>query len=271
MSTGIGDDTLGPSIQPFATASPTALREVRFVLTDMDDTLTYEGKLSAQTYDGLERLQSAGIKVIPVTAASAGWCDQMVRMWPIDAVVGENGGFYSYVRDGDVERRYWLADDAFAEGAERLRVLHGSVDLSIEGAKLASDQPFRLTTIAWQRTQDARLIGELQGAFRVHRADSTINSLWVLAWFGGFDKLQMARRMMRELYDVDVDHEREAVVYVSDSENDAPMFRHFPMSVGVSTVRDHIQILSAPPRWITEGAGGVGFVEVADAILATRS
>jgi len=65
-------------------SAPTRIFEAaRFVLTDMDDTLTYRGRLSAETYLALERLQSAGIKVVPVTAAPAGWCDQMVRMWPI--------------------------------------------------------------------------------------------------------------------------------------------------------------------------------------------
>jgi hypothetical protein len=50
---------------------------VRFVLTDMDETLTLQGRLSARTYDALERLRAAGVGVIPVTAAPAGWCDQM--------------------------------------------------------------------------------------------------------------------------------------------------------------------------------------------------
>lgn len=43
----------------------------RFVLTDMDETPTHHGRLSA-TYDALERLQANGVKVIPVTAAGEG-------------------------------------------------------------------------------------------------------------------------------------------------------------------------------------------------------
>lgn len=42
---------------------------------------TCRGRLSARTYDALERLQRANVTVIPVTAAPAGWCDQMARMW----------------------------------------------------------------------------------------------------------------------------------------------------------------------------------------------
>ena len=32
--------------------------------------------------------------VVPITGRPAGWCDHIARMWPVDAVVGENGAFY---------------------------------------------------------------------------------------------------------------------------------------------------------------------------------
>ncbi|WP_281438322.1 methyl-accepting chemotaxis protein [Rhizobium sp. 007] len=60
----------------------------------MDETPTHHGRLSAATYDALEQLQANGVKVIPVTAAPAGCCDQMARMWPVDGVIGGNGGFF---------------------------------------------------------------------------------------------------------------------------------------------------------------------------------
>ncbi|AFW01333.1 hypothetical protein BAR24_00445 [Gluconobacter oxydans] len=81
-------------VQPLEEADISIFRTVRFVLTDMDETLAYNGRLSSETYAALEQLQAAGVKVVPVTAASAGWCDQMARMWPIDGVIGENGGFF---------------------------------------------------------------------------------------------------------------------------------------------------------------------------------
>jgi len=69
-------------------------RKLRFVLTDIDDTLTTDGKLTAGAYRALERLHDAGRIVVPVTGRPAGWCDHIARMWPVDAVVGENGAFY---------------------------------------------------------------------------------------------------------------------------------------------------------------------------------
>ena len=49
-------------------------RDVRVVMTDIDDTLTDEGKLTAAAYDALEQLKSAGLIVVPVTGRPAGWC-----------------------------------------------------------------------------------------------------------------------------------------------------------------------------------------------------
>ncbi len=255
---------------PLSTAPPDAFTSVRFVLTDMDDTLTHHGKLPAAAYTALERLQAAGIKVIPVTAAPAGWCDQMVRMWPVDAVIGENGGFYCRMQNGDAVRRFWVEDADLEQASRQLDDLKKAVGAAVPSAVLASDQPFRLTTIAWQRPSNPSLTEQITAAIEARGASTTVNSLWVLAWLGDVDKLKAARRMMREVYALDIDAEREAIVYVGDSENDAPMFAHFPKSVGVSTVVEYLHKLPKAPTWITQGPGGAGFVEVAEALLAAR-
>ena len=78
-------------MQSLADFSQNALQKIRFVLTDIDDTLTENGLLPAASYQALERLQKAGKKVIPITGRPAGWCDHIARMWPVDGIVGENG------------------------------------------------------------------------------------------------------------------------------------------------------------------------------------
>ena len=64
------------------------LRKIKFILTDIDDTLTTNGRLPAKSYHALEKLHQASFKVIPITGRPAGWCDHFARMWPVDAVVG---------------------------------------------------------------------------------------------------------------------------------------------------------------------------------------
>jgi predicted HAD superfamily phosphohydrolase YqeG len=80
-------------MEPFAKFPAAARAKIQFVLTDIDETLTNEGQLSEETVFALERLQQAGLKVIPVTDGSAGWCDLIAQMCPVNAVIGENGGF----------------------------------------------------------------------------------------------------------------------------------------------------------------------------------
>ena len=81
-------------MQPLSDFPQNDLRKIRFVLTDIDDTLTENGRLPAASYLAMEKLQQAGLKVIPITGRPAGWCDHIARMWPVDGIVGENGAFY---------------------------------------------------------------------------------------------------------------------------------------------------------------------------------
>jgi HAD superfamily hydrolase (TIGR01484 family) len=257
-------------MRPLAQSGRADFAGVDLVLTDMDDTLTYRGRLSARTYDALERLQSHAIKVVPVTAAPAGWCDQMVRMWPVDAVIGENGGISMLRTPTGVERSYWHDPAGCEDAKTRLASLLDRVAAEMPSIRVAADQPFRLTSLAFDRPPTAAATNDLCALLRSAGADVTVNSLWVLAWFGGYDKLTAARRLMASAFSADIDAGRDRIVYVGDSTNDAPMFRHFPRSVGVSTIVEHLPQIDQPPAWITRGPGGDGFVEVVDVILAAR-
>ncbi|MFP3416087.1 HAD hydrolase family protein, partial [Bacillus sp. SIMBA_074] len=64
------------------------------MLTDVDDTLTWQGRLPPEALIALAELERAGVKVVAVTGACAGWCDQMAKMWPLHGVIGENGAFW---------------------------------------------------------------------------------------------------------------------------------------------------------------------------------
>ena len=259
-------------MRPLNEAGRSTFASVRFVLTDMDETLTYRGRLEARTYAALERLQQAGVTVVPVTAAPAGWCDQMARMWPVDGVIGENGGFL-FRRDAGghgVVRRFWHGEADRPAVMEELARIARAVQTAVPSARFAEDQPFRLTSIAFAQPEDPAEGQAIVAALRAEGADVTLNNLWVLGWLGGYDKLAMARRVLALEFGLDVDAEPEAVLYVGDSTNDAPMFGFFRHSVGVSTVTRYLHEIPTPPAWIAAGPGGAGFVEAADAVLASR-
>jgi HAD superfamily hydrolase (TIGR01484 family) len=261
-------------MRPFAEFPVGLAARIRFVLTDVDDTLTDGPRLAAATYAAIERLCDAGVTVIPVTAAPGGWCDLMCRMWPIGAVIGENGGlcFRHDAATGATERHYWAEPAERAAAGARLAEIAQAIVAAVPGAALAHDQRYRETTLAFRRG-DAALSEAILAQLAAAGARTTLNSLWVLGWLGDFDKLAMARRMMAALFATDIDREAAvaACLYVGDSLNDAPMFGFFANSVGVANVAQCLDRLPALPRWITGGAGGAGFVEVADALLRARA
>ncbi len=81
-------------MRPLKEMPLTLVKSIRFILCDIDDTLTVEGTLPAETFTMLHRLKESRFCVIPVTGRAAGWCDHIARFWPVDGIVGENGAFY---------------------------------------------------------------------------------------------------------------------------------------------------------------------------------
>ncbi len=251
-------------------------RAVRFVLTDIDDTLTLEGRLPAAAYGAMERLHASGFKVIPITGRPAGWCDHIARMWPVDGVVGENGAFWFHYDDRArrMTRCYWTDEAGRAADRERLTRLRDDILAAVPGAAVAGDQAYREADLAIDFCEDIPAlptaeVDRIVAMFEAAGARAKVSSIHVNGWFGDFDKLAMTRRLFTERFGLDIDDPevRDSIVYAGDSPNDAPMFGFFPNAVGVANVRDFVGRLDAEPRWITEARGGYGFAELADALL----
>src|SRR5689334_13458599 len=141
-------ESLTETMQPLSLFGLAERRRIRGVLTDIDDTLTSEGKLTPEAYDALGRLHEAGFLVVPITGRPAGWCDHIARMWPVDAVVGENGAFYFRYHGGRLHRVYWHAAETRARHRERLAAIAARIVAAVPGCALAADQPYRETDLA---------------------------------------------------------------------------------------------------------------------------
>jgi HAD superfamily hydrolase (TIGR01484 family) len=275
-----------PSISPgppLANSAPTPLADfssrlragIRFVLTDIDDTLTTDGQLTAAAYGALERLSARGYRVIPVTGRPAAWCDLIARLWPVDCVVGENGAFYfRYDHQARaMTRRFWQSDSERAGARARLDRLAATILAAVPGARLAADQPYRAADLAIDYREDAGPLGpeavdRIVAMMREAGATAKISSIHVNGWFGEWDKLAMTRRLFAEVYGIDLDRRREAVAFIGDSPNDEPMFGFFPLSVAVANIRPYLARLKACPAYVTVGEAGAGFVEFAEALLS---
>ena len=264
--------------RPLADFPPERLARLDGVLLDIDETLTTEGRLTALAFGALERLHDAGLLTVPVTGRPAGWCDHIARMWPVDAVVGENGAFY-FRYDGRTRRlhkRFLADEEERANNRRRLAALRDRILTAVAGAGLASDQPYREADLAIDVCEDVAPLSRagverILAIFEDAGARAKVSSIHVNGWFGDYDKLVMTKLLFAESFGIDLDAQRAAFVFAGDSPNDAPMFSYFPDAVGVANVLDFGDRLTAWPAFVTEKRSGAGFAELADAVLAARA
>jgi HAD superfamily hydrolase (TIGR01484 family) len=263
------------ALQPLASMPDDARRAIRGVLTDIDDTLSTHGRIEADAYVAMARLRRAGRLVIPITGRPAGWCDHIARMWPVDAVVGENGALY--MRHDDRGRRLLrrFVDDEPTRRAHRARLaaVGEKIVAAVPGCALASDQRYRETDLAIDYCEDVAplprdAIDRIVALMLAEGMSAKVSSIHVNGWFGHYDKLSMTRTLLAEAFGVDLDADRERFVFAGDSPNDAPMFAYFPNAVGVANVRQYADRIDILPAYVTRAEAGAGFAELADFLLA---
>ncbi|MFH1155495.1 MAG: HAD-IIB family hydrolase [Pseudomonadota bacterium] len=243
---------------------------IRYVLTDIDDTLSHGGRIPACAYAAMESLQAAGIKVVPITGRPAGWCDHIARMWPVDGVVGENGAFYFYydTMTRKMVRRYFRTDVQRGKDRLRLESIGREILESVPGCRISADQAYREADLAIDFCEDVPPLAErdvlnIVDIFQKHGAVAKISSIHVNGWFGNYDKLTMTRHFFSEIFQLDLEAAKGNIIFSGDSPNDEPMFEFFPHSVGVANILAFQDRLRHRPCWITDREGGYGFAQMA--------
>lgn len=250
-------------------------RGIHGVLTDLDDTLSTDGRLDPAAFAAMARLRAAGLRVVPVTGRSAGWCDHFIRMWPVDAVIGETGAFYM-MRDGGGVRTVFTPDAAALQAARTRRdAIAVEVLREVPEAALAGDQPYRLVDLAIDIAEAVpplapQRINRIVEILRGHGMHAQPSSIHVNAWFGEFDKGRTAHKLLAEQFGETDDDARDRWVCVGDAPNDAPLFAAFRHSVGVANLMERIDRMPVLPAWITRAPSGAGFAELAAHLLAAR-
>ncbi len=244
---------------------------IRFILTDIDDTLTDNGKLSAEAYKALWQLQNAGMKIIPVTGRPAGWCDMIIRQWPVDAVIGENGAFV-YFFDNLQLKSFIHPSVADGESIKKLEQVYRAVKTEIPLVRKARDQFARIYDLAIDFNEDPPRLG-YETAVRIKEicesfgAEAKVSSIHVNTWFGNYSKRDMAILFMKERYGLDEDEFKAEAVFCGDSPNDEPLFGLLPNSFAVANILDFADILEKEPAYVASLCGGKGFVEISEKLL----
>lgn len=263
-----GDRASDQSIRPMPavfTASPA------IVFTDVDDTLTSDGKLPVETFSALYRLQRAGIQVIPVTGASAGWCDCLIKTWPIEHIIGENGAITMSKNEGGVVSTFFAKNKHDIErDLARLMSLGDSLSDVYPEIRYTQDQKFRLTDIAFDIGQtvvvDESIVSHAVQWLLAEGVQARRSSIHINAWIGEHSKASGALHWLNQR-NMNV----EDCLFIGDSPNDEPMFEQFPLSVGVANIHPFIEEMSHLPAYVTENPGGYGFVEMVNRLIGTHA
>jgi hypothetical protein len=279
-------------MKPLAEMSREEAAGIRYVLMDIDDTLTREGKLLASSYAALWKLKEAGLGVIPVTGRSAGWCDCIAREWPVDGIVGENGALAFWEEPRRAGRLPALMAE-YHPGAVRndhtvLKKIRGRALAEISGLRDAKDQFSRLFDIALDFAEEEPAL-PLSDARRVRTialeegARAKVSSIHVNIWMGDYDKLSMTERFLSGRFGwrggagnspsipagSHAAPDRE-VLFVGDSPNDEPMFARFPLACAVANIRRYEGMVKHLPSFVASGECGDGFTEIVETLLTLR-
>ncbi len=242
-------------------------RRITGVFTDIDDTLTTEGVVTADALQALADLHAAGIRVVPITGRPVGWSEPFALKWPVDAIVAENGA----VALVGGQKLYQQDAGLRAKNYARMQQVAQRIIAKVPGATISRDSASRETDIAIDHSEYTHLpldqIAQVVKMMELEGMNATVSSIHINGWYGDHNKLAGARWIVRELYARELDDEIDNWVYVGDSTNDMLMFEHFAHSVGVANIRRFEAQLSHPPRYITPSERGAGFAEVAQAIL----
>lgn len=263
-------------MKPLAAWPPEQRRAVCGVLTDIDDTLTTEGRLTPEVLQALGALREAGLRLVAVTGRPTWWAQPLLKLCGFDALVAENGASAFWLDRGGALQSWFYA---YAETRQRHRALLQEfvqeMAARFPDLPVADDAPQRVGDIAFDVGENGPArpsaeVDEIVGFIRARGLFALASSIHVHASLARFSKQETTARILAEAFGVDDAAARAGYVFIGDSGNDAAMFAHYPQAIGVANVARHLDRLPVPPAYVTQAACGAGFVEAAQALLAAR-
>ncbi|AYQ30462.1 MULTISPECIES: HAD-IIB family hydrolase [unclassified Polaromonas] len=261
---------------------PAERAQITGVFTDIDDTLTTEGEITPDALQALGELKAAGLKVVAITGRPVGWSEPFAASWPVDAIVAENGAValrpehkkgLQPIQDVGRPLSKLYQQDAATRSANfaRMQAVLARIEREMPGVARATDSPGRATDIAIDHSEFVHLseaqIAAVVALMKSEGMHATVSSIHINGWYGGHNKLEGARWIVRQLWQRDLDTEMDRWVYVGDSTNDQLMFKTFANSVGVANIARFVPQLAHLPTYVTRGERGAGFTEVVRALL----
>ncbi|MGM0432861.1 MAG: HAD-IIB family hydrolase [Spirochaetota bacterium] len=258
-------------MRPFKELEAEKIKDVRLFFTDVDDTITTEGKLFPEALGALWQLSRRGVPIILVTGGSAGWADVYIRQWPVDAVIAESGALVFY-REGEKPYTFIHPSLQGIDLQHRRTDLMNRIKKEIPAAQISSDQFCRLYDVAFDHThvcgrQKEEMISRIVHICTEEGASCGVSSIHINCWFGEYDKLNMVKLFSQKQYGIERSNIGAQVIYCGDAPNDIPLFRALPLSVGVGSAAFRSWKPEDRPAYSVEESGGKGFLRVTELFI----
>lgn len=238
---------------------------IKLIATDMDGTLTLQGKFTVSLLQALETLAQHSFDVIIVTGRSAGWVQSIKNYLPIKGAISENGGIY-FPENQDTPEILTAIED-ITEHRQKLAQMFHTLKNQFPQLKESADNQFRLTDWTF----------DVQG---LSRAD--LQQLEKLCFEEGWgftystvqchikpmqqDKASSLNQVLHQYF-----HSltRDQIITVGDSPNDESLFNKnlFPLSVGVANILHYQEQLQHLPVYVTQGAEIEGFYQLTEILI----
>lgn len=255
-------------MQPIERLERERAKKLRGLLFDLDDTLLDRGLLTEEAYSSLFRLAESGLGLIAVTGRPSGWCEVLVRQWPVAGAVSENGAiaFLGTTRLDELDaaarrERRALLDRIVDELRERLPELEPADDVAHRVSDFAFD-------VGEHRRVAPEVIRQARELARARGACTTLSSVHLHVSLDAADKASGAVRLIGRALGQDPAEARSTWAFIGDSENDAACFAAFRTTIAVANFSGRP---SVGPRFVTRRARGAGFAEAARTLVALRS
>jgi HAD superfamily hydrolase (TIGR01484 family) len=241
--------------------TPERLTDIRLIATDIDGTLTSDGKFTTELLQTIDLLNAKGIKLLLVTGRSAGWVSAINNYLPVAGAIAENGGVYFNDRGefdflsqideiemhrGQLASRFWELQELYPQIQESIDNQFRITDWTFDLGDL-TDLELREIDTKCQAWDYSFTFSTIQCHIKPLHQDKGIAILKVIKEY--FPQIKPTQ-----------------IITVGDSPNDASMFdpQRFIHSVGVANIQDYLSQLPYQPQYLTKLSEIAGFCELTD-------
>ena len=242
------------------------LGDIRAIATDLDGTLTQDGKFTSDLIQTLEKLSQSNIDVLIVTGRSAGWVQGIATYLPIVGAIAENGGLLYW---SHAERPQILTNiDNIEKHRQKLKSTFELLQNKFPLIQESEDNRFRITDwtfdvkdLSQEQLQQIDRICHGEGwGFTYSTVQCHIKSL-------NQDKAIALEQIIQQYYHLKL----EQIITIGDSPNDESLFSNkFPFSVGVANILDYRDYLKNLPLYVASKPEAQGFIELAELVIKTN-